>query len=609
MILAQPSQRGWIMSDTWREWEGQVIDGAFQLRRHLGGSDHSVVFLTERGESKQKAAIKFVQAGAAGAEAQLSRWKQIAQLSHPNLIRLYETGRCQLAGMNLLYVVMEYADENLAQFLPHRPLAPAETRDMLEPFLDTLKYLHSQNFVHGRIQPGNILAIDDQLKLSSDTICRAGDPRAKVEKPDAYSPPDAATRTLLPPDDVWSLGITLVEALTQHAPTAEELASPSSQQDEPQLSADLPEPFLDIARHSLRRDSQRRWSVAEIAARLNPQAAPPPLPVQAPAAIERPASLVSAPAEAAQATATAVAVATATPTASAANPSLVVDPLSVPLSPVTPLHMQRKHALQNQAVVKSLPRDSFVPGKALPGKSYYIFFGVLIALSLGVMLAIPRWRSRGTSPEPASSATPHQPAAQPQTQPAAPVKAAPAGPSKPQSKSQPKSAPASNDFPQRSAVQPAEKPEQSSAANGGEKQLVARNESSADASSTPAALRSAVPRSDAAPVVPAIINRDAVTAGEVLTQVLPDVSQKSRNTIHGTVRVVVKVLVNASGDVSSAEVASASSHFFADAALKSARRWDFAPAKVDGAAVPSEWLLHFDFTQTDTKVTPLPTKP
>jgi TonB family protein len=595
------------MSDTWREWEGQVVDDAFQLRRHLGGSDHSVVFLTERGETKQKAAIKFVQAGAAGAEVQLSRWKQIAQLSHPNLIQLFETGRCRLAGMDLLYVVMEYADENLAQFLPHRALALAETRDMLEPFLDTLKYLHSQNLVHGRIQPGNILAIDDQLKLSSDTIGRAGDPRAKVEQPDAYSPPDAAILPLSPSDDVWSLGITLVEALTQHAPTAEELASPSSEHDEPHLSAAVPEPFLDIARHSLRRDVRRRWTVADIATRLNPQAAPPPPPMQAQAAVATHIAAANIPAAMAQATATAVAV--ATPTASAARPSSTVDPLSVPLSPVTPLPMTRKHALQNQEVVKSLPREPFIPGKALSGKSYYIFFGVLIALSLGVMLAIPRLRNHGSSPEPASVTTPNRPGVQPQTQPAAPGKAAPAIPSKPQSKSHSKSEPASNDFPQRSALQPAQKPEESYSPNTGEKQVVAKNQSSADPSSTPAALRSAVPRSDAAPVVPAISNRDAVTPGEVLTQVVPDVSQKSRNTIHGTVRVVVKVQVNPSGDVSSAEVASGSSHFFGDAALKSARRWDFSPAKVDGRAVPSEWLLHFDFTQTDTKVTPLPTKP
>ncbi len=607
MVLLWPSTRGCIMSDTWREWEGQVIDGAFQLRRHLGGSDHSVVFLTERGENKQNAAIKFVQAGAGGAEAQLSRWKQIAQLSHPNLIRLFETGRCQLAGMNLLYVVMEYADENLAQFLPHRPLAPAETRDMLEPFLETLQYLHAQNFVHGRIQPGNILAIDDQLKLSSDTICRTGEPRCKVEKPDAYSPPDAATRPASPSDDVWSLGITLVEALTQHAPTAEELASPSSPQDEPQLSAALPEPFLDIARHSLRRDVRRRWTVADIAARLNPQAAPAAPPVQTPAAVAPLSSPADIPATIAQGAGTAVAV--ATPTASASTPAAVVDPLSVPLSQVTPLSATRKYALENQAVVKPLPHDHFAAGKTSPGRSYYIFFGVAIALSLGVMLAIPRLRNHGSTPEPASSATPRQPAGQSPTQPAAPAKAGSGAASKPQSKSQSKSAPAPNEFPQRSELQPAEQPEQGSSPNAGDKQLVAKNESSADASSTPAAMRSAVPRSDAAPVVPAIINRDAVTPGEVLTQVVPDVSQKSRNTIHGTVRVVVKVHVDASGDVSSSEVVSGASHFFADAALKSARRWDFAPAKVDGRTVPSEWLLHFDFTQSDTKVTPLPTKP
>ena len=143
---------GRTMSDSWKECEGQVIDGEFTLLQHLGGSDHSVVFLTQRGKNRsEKAAIKFVQAEPAEAESQLSRWKQAAQISHPNLIRLFESGRCRLAGMDLLYVVMEYAPENLAQFLPERALTPAETRDMLEPFLETLTHLHGRGFVHGRI--------------------------------------------------------------------------------------------------------------------------------------------------------------------------------------------------------------------------------------------------------------------------------------------------------------------------------------------------------------------------------------------------------------------------------------------------------------------------
>src|ERR1700688_2368919 len=179
------------MSDSWKECEGQVIDGQFPLVQHLGGSDHSVVFLTQRGKSSpEKAAIKFVQADPRNADLQLSRWKQAAKISHPNLIKLFETGRCHLAGMDLLYVVMEFAQENLAQFLPERALSPAETRYMLEPFLETLTHLHRRGFVHGRIKPGNILAIDDQLKLSSDSLSRVGEPQIILGKVDAYTAPE-----------------------------------------------------------------------------------------------------------------------------------------------------------------------------------------------------------------------------------------------------------------------------------------------------------------------------------------------------------------------------------------------------------------------------------
>src|SRR5260370_19447859 len=59
--------------------------------------------------------------------------------------------------------------------------------------------------------------------------------------------------------------MTLVEALTQHTPALQ----PGSQAD-PIVPDTLPQPFVDIARHALRRDPRRRWSIAEIAERLNP---------------------------------------------------------------------------------------------------------------------------------------------------------------------------------------------------------------------------------------------------------------------------------------------------------------------------------------------------
>jgi len=38
----------------------------------------------------------------------------------------------------------------------------------------------------------------------------------------------------------------------------------------------LPAPFLEITRHCLRRDPQRRWTAADIAAHLRPAPAPAP---------------------------------------------------------------------------------------------------------------------------------------------------------------------------------------------------------------------------------------------------------------------------------------------------------------------------------------------
>ena len=75
-----------------------------------------------------------------------------------------------MGQVRLLYVVMEYAEENLSEILPQRPLSSAEARDMLPPVLDALAYLHGKGFVQGRLKPSNIMAVADQVKLSSDGL-------------------------------------------------------------------------------------------------------------------------------------------------------------------------------------------------------------------------------------------------------------------------------------------------------------------------------------------------------------------------------------------------------------------------------------------------------
>jgi TonB family protein len=253
------------MTEAWKQWEGKTVDGKFHLRQYLGGSDHSAVYLTEFGEREpQRVAIKLILADPQNAELQLSRWDLAAKLSHPHLMRLFQMGRCQLANTELLYVAMECADEDLSQILPQRPLTPAEAEDMLLPVLDVLSYLHGSGFVHGRLKPANIMAVGNLLKVSSDGLYRVGESIGGPGK-SAYDPPEAASKGFSPAADVWSLGMTLVETLTRRLPVWE-----GTEQEEPVLPEALPEPFLDVARHCLRRDPQHRWTIADIKARLRP---------------------------------------------------------------------------------------------------------------------------------------------------------------------------------------------------------------------------------------------------------------------------------------------------------------------------------------------------
>jgi TonB family protein len=280
-------------AELWKSWEGRVVDGKFSLRRLLGASEHSGVFLTQR-QSSQKAAIKLIPADAKEADAQLAHWRKAAQISHPHLLAVYESGRCQMDGAPYLYLLMEYADEDLSQILPHRGLTPGEAADLLPPLLDALSYLHGKGLVHGRIKPSNVLAVGDQLRLSSDHIAPSSELNDGAQRRDVYDPPEAAAGIVSPAGDMWALGVTLVAAMTQNVPFSAELSAR-----DPVAPEKMPEPFRGIARECLHLDPKRRCTVSDVQARLRPAARSVPAepevtPTPEPGLRRRPIALVLA---------------------------------------------------------------------------------------------------------------------------------------------------------------------------------------------------------------------------------------------------------------------------------------------------------------------------
>jgi TonB family protein len=272
------------MTEDWtKEWERRIVNGVYPLRRFLGRSNHSVVFLTEcKAQNVAQAAIKILPAYPALMEAQLSHWKRVAALSHPHLIRLLDAGRCELGGHKFLFVVMDLAEQNLAQILPGRALTPDEVRDMLPPALDALAYLHGKNLVQGGVKPSNFLAVNDHLMLASDTIRPAGERPSTIAKLSLYDPPEAKSGRISTAGDIWGLGITLVEALTQAPPawsrdTSETVALP----------ANLAPEFMDTVQRCLNRDPGQRPAIAELAAQFK-QAPPAPPESAAPSVVNEP---------------------------------------------------------------------------------------------------------------------------------------------------------------------------------------------------------------------------------------------------------------------------------------------------------------------------------
>jgi TonB family protein len=546
------------MSELWDQCEGQVIDNRFRLRQFLGGTDDSAVFLTTLDDPKtQKAAIKFIPAGPA-ADLQLSLWRRVMKLAHPNLLRIFEIGRYRLLNRDRLYVVMEYAEENLSQILPQRALTESEAREMLGPVLDALVFLHANRLVHSRIKPSNILATADQLKLSSDTLFPIGESRKSLGKFDAHDAPETLSAPLSLAADVWSLGMTLVETLTQRVP-----ATQSGSQADPLVPDTIPQPFQDIARHALRRDPRRRWTIPEIAARLNPAAAA--------AAAGQSVSPLAVP----------------------------VSPLAVPLSPVQAVPAAklqiprldtpppRPPAPRPQAA--NAPKQTLVlPNYVLP-----VAVGLLVIVAIIVLPKILGHRSDSSS----AASTASAPGAAPPKLTDQPVRREIQPPAKP---SPTKATPSSL----KTAAEKTPAPPQSSSVKTTPAAAPAEAIPSANASSAsarPETISSANPPSSSG---------SSSARGEVLDQVLPEASPGALATIHGVVRVSVRVQVDPTGNVSEATLDSPGpSSYFADLALKAARKWQFTSPEAAGHSIPSAWLIRFHFTPDGPKAFPTQTAP
>jgi serine/threonine-protein kinase len=484
------------------QWEGQVVNGIYPLRRFLNASDHSSVFLTQSTtEGFLNAAIKLVPADPELIAVQLWHWKTAATFSHPHLIRLLDSGQCEIEGRPHLFVVMEYAEETLSQILPFRALEPGEAQELLVPTLDALAFLHREGWVQGKLKPSNFLVVNDQLKLASDTIRPAGVARERGTRLSLHDSPETERGEVSAAADIWALGVTLVEALTQSLPTW-----PNGRSEPPSLPQNVPLAFAGTLQRCLSPNPADRPTIAELQTETKP-----------------------------------------TPSAQQGSP---VPPAR--LEPTAP-------GPQPDSTIRATPRP-YSPVPELPKRSW-----VTPTIAALVVLVVAAWggsrlfHRHAKSPEPAEGTALQQ-------------SIAPPGPSRDQ--------PAAVAAPESAPRAPVPAPQPS----GSPPQLSASQPPTPHRAPGPAEQR----RHPAANAAPAVIHEE-----------VPRVPQRARETIHGHVKVAVRVTVDKAGNVVRDRFENAGpSRYFNRLASEAARKWKFT-ADNEGSR---EWLLRFEFGRDGTTV-------
>ena len=555
------------MAEVRNNWEGRTVNGSFPLRRFLGSSNHSSVFLTESPvEGFLNAAIKLVPVDPARSQQQLWQWKTASTFSHPHLMRLLDSGQCELDGQPLLFVVMEYAEESLSQILPYRALGPDEVQELLVPTLDALAFLHREKWIQGQLKPSNFLVVNDHLKLAIDTIRPVGVAQMAPRRPSIYEPPESDEGTVSAAGDIWALGVTVTEALTQYPPHWL-----GGRTDPPTFPTNLPPEFAEIIQSCLNPNPDERPTVAQLQVKTRPRSA---------AAAARPA------------------------------PQTVPAPAAVPPLQQPPLQIADPPPIRADVRTFSEYAEESKRGVLVPALIAVVVAGVAIWGGMKLL-------NSPSAPAPAAEQTsgaevgPTTVATEPEgtTPPTAADTAAtprqaapPPGPTPTQRQTSTAArSGASTSQPANSAPRSAASTPQP--ANSASRSLASAPQPAATASSRaaspPPAARANIPPPPRQPAPAATATGSSSGSDAAVHEEIPTVSAASRSTIRGHVKVAVRVTVDGSGRVVRDNLDNASSsNYFNRVASEAARKWRFATADQGSR----EWVLRFEFGRDGTTV-------
>ena len=210
----------------------RLLADRYQIERELGRGGMAAVYLAHDARHDRKVAIKVLHAelaAALGVERFLAEIRVTANLQHPHILPLLDSGLLGEAGAIPFYVMPYVAGDSLRLRLDReRQLPIADALTIAKGVAAALAYAHKQGVIHRDIKPENILLQDGQPIVTDFGIALAVTAAAghrltqtglSLGTPHYMSPEQAmGERTLDARTDIYALGVVTYEMLAGETP-------------------------------------------------------------------------------------------------------------------------------------------------------------------------------------------------------------------------------------------------------------------------------------------------------------------------------------------------------------------------------------------------------
>ena len=269
------------MTDTFDRLKTALAD-RYTILEEVGAGGMATVYLAEDLKHRRKVAVKVLRpelAAALGPERFLREIEIAAQLQHPHILPLHDSGEAD----GFLYYVMPYVrGESLRERLvQHGELPIAEAVKILREIVDALAHAHEQGVVHRDIKPDNVMLSGRHALVTDFGVAKAvseATGRAKLTTAGvalgtpAYMAPEQATAdpTMDHRADIYAVGVVGYEMLTGRPPftgTTPQmiLAAHVTQAVEPVTKhrESVPHALNDLILRCLEKKPADRWQSAE----------------------------------------------------------------------------------------------------------------------------------------------------------------------------------------------------------------------------------------------------------------------------------------------------------------------------------------------------------